>query len=83
MTMTQQIDEILKRVNEMLDKGASRGIDLKIANHKLDDDWLYIVVVPSSQGQRASEHANYMSEIERNLKNMGYSKVLLVPALDE
>ncbi len=52
-------------------------------NHKLDDEWLYIVVVPSKPGVRASEYANFMSKVERELRAAGDDNVLLVPALQD
>lgn len=54
-----------------------------VTGSKLDEDWLYIVVVPSRPGVRASEYANYMSKIERELRAAGDDHVLLVPALED
>jgi hypothetical protein len=54
---------------------------LKVISEKFDDDWLYIVVVPFKSGVRASEYANFMSKIERELRAQGDDQVLLVPAL--
>jgi hypothetical protein len=48
-----------------------------------DDDWLYIVVIPKTSGVRASDHARLMSQIERELREQGDDRVLLVPALEE
>lgn len=54
-----------------------------MTGQKLDDDWLYIAVEPSRPGVRASEHANFMSKVERELRAAGDDNVLLVPALED
>jgi len=41
------------------------------------------VVVPSNPGVLASEYANFMSKIERELRAAGDDHVLLVPALED
>lgn len=53
------------------------------AAQQLDDAWLYIAVVPSKPCVRASEYANFMSRIERELRTQGEDNVLLVPALED
>jgi hypothetical protein len=65
MPTTQQIPDIVARVRQRLAEGEQRGIHLKVISEKL---WLYIVVVPSRPGVRASEYANFMSMIERELR---------------
>jgi hypothetical protein len=83
MPSTTQVTDIVDKVRKRLDDGAKEGIHLKVVSEKLDDDWLYIVVVPSKPGVRASEYANYMSKIERELRAAGDDHVLLVPALQD
>jgi hypothetical protein len=83
MPTTQQITDIVEKVRKRLADGEQQGIHLKIISDKLDDDWLYIVVVPSKAGIRASEYANFMSKIERELRAQGDDNVLLVPALED
>ncbi|HWB53649.1 MAG TPA: hypothetical protein VG722_05630 [Tepidisphaeraceae bacterium] len=83
MPTTQHITDIVDKVRNRLAEGEREGIHLKVVSHKLDDDWLYIVVVPSKPGVRASEYANFMSKIERELRAQGDDQVLLVPALEE
>ena len=56
---------------------------MKVVSEKFDDDWLSIVVVPSKAGVRASEYANFMSKVERELREQGDDNVLLVPALED
>jgi hypothetical protein len=56
---------------------------LKVSGEKLEDDWLSIVVVPTRPGIRASDHAQIMSKIERELRAQGDDNVLLVPALED
>ena len=83
MPTTQQITDIVEKVRNRLAEGERDGIHLKMVSEKFDDDWLYIVVVPSRPGVRASEYANFMSKIERELRAQGEDQVLLVPALDD
>lgn len=83
MPTTQQISDIVEKVRKRLAEGEQQGIHLKVVSEKLDDDWLYIVVVPSKPGVRASDYANFMSKIERDLRAQGEDQVLLVPALDD
>lgn len=81
MPATHQVTDIVGKVEKRLVEAERDGIYLKVSGSKLDDDWLYIVVVPSRPGVRASEHANFMSKIERELRAAGDDNVLLVPAL--
>lgn len=83
MPTTQQVTDIVEKVRKRLHEGEREGIHLKVVSDKLDDDWLYIVVVPSKPGVRASEYANFMSKIERELRAQGDDQVLLVPALED
>jgi hypothetical protein len=79
-TDTQQ-NEIVERVKVRLKHAEAEGVYLKVSGYKLDDDWLYIVVEPARDGVRASDHANLMSEIEKELRKDDIDQVLLVPAL--
>ena len=79
----QQVDQIIKKVESRLAAEEAKGVPLKVAGHKLDDDWLYVVVVPKQAGVRASDHARLMSRIERELRAEGDDQVLLVPALED
>jgi hypothetical protein len=83
MPTTLQVTDIVEKVRNRLTDGEKEGVHLKVANQKLDDDWLYIVVVPSKPGVRASEYANFMSKVERELRAAGDDHVLLVPALQD
>jgi hypothetical protein len=79
----QEATEIVNKVKQRLADAELNGVYLRVSGHKLDDDWLYVVVVPSRPGVRASEYANYMSKVERELRAAGEDNVLLVPALDD
>jgi hypothetical protein len=83
MPTTQQVTDIVAKVKKRLAEAEKDGIYLKVTGEKLDDDWLYIVVAPSKPGVRASEHANFMSKIERELRAAVDDNVLLVPALED
>ena len=83
MPTTQQAPEIVDKVTVRLQKAAQEGIFLKVDGYKIDDDWLYIAVVPSTEGVRASTYANFMSQVERTLRAEGVENVLLVPAIED
>lgn len=77
------IDDVLSVVEERLKEAAGRGVALKVISHNFDDDWLYIVIAPAATGFRASDHARLMSDIEKELRQRHFDKVLLVPAIDD
>jgi hypothetical protein len=83
MPTTQQVTDIIDKVKNRLADAERQGVYLKVASESLDDDWLYVVVVPSKPGGNASDHARLMSQIERDLRAQGDDRVLLVPALDD
>lgn len=83
MPTTQQVPEIVDKVRVRLADAEHDGVHLKVSGERLDDDWLYIVVVPARPGIRASDHARLMSQIERELRQQGDDNVLLVPALED
>lgn len=80
MPTPQQIPLIM---HEIEDHFAAHHIPLKVDSNKLDDGWLTVVVVPTQTGIRASDYAERMSEVERNLRAHGYDEVVLVPALED
>ena len=79
----EEASDIVNKVKRRLEDAELEGIHLEVTRSKLDDDWLYIVVVPSKPGVRASEYANYMSRVERELRAAGDDNVMLVPALED
>jgi hypothetical protein len=83
MPTLEQIDPIVKKVEHLLKQSETKGIHLKVSDSKLDDGWLYVVVVPSRPGVRAADHAQVMSQIERQLRADGDQRVLLIPALED
>jgi hypothetical protein len=83
MPSTRQVTDIVDKVRARLADAQRDGIFLKVSGEKLDDDWLYIEVVPARPGVRASDHASLMSKIERELRAQGDDQVLLVPALQD
>ena len=80
-TTQQEVAAIVSKVKDRLKEAERENVFLKVDREKLDDDWLYIVVVPSRPNMRASDYATYMSKIERELRAGGDDNVLLVPAL--
>ena len=79
-----QVGDIEVRVNGMFDAAArSRGIHLRLAGRRFDDGWLYLVAEPARAGGHATEHARFMTEVERKLRADGFDQVLLVPAVPD
>ncbi len=74
---------ILARVQPLLTDACPAGVHLALNGHRFDDDWLYLTVVPTHPGERASAHAYRMTDIERTLRREGYDQVLLVPVVPE
>lgn len=83
MPQEAQVPEIVARVGELLEAMGGQGPDLRLTGKRFDDGWLYLVAEPTRAGQRASEYARLMTEIERRLLAEGYDQVLMVPALPE
>lgn len=83
MPSWQDVKEIVEKVDKRLADAARDGVHLKVSGERLDDGWLYVVVVPARPGVRAAEHARLMSQIERELREQGDDNVLLVPALED
>jgi hypothetical protein len=83
MPTAAQVPGIVADVTRRLQAAAAQGVPLKISGQTLEGDWLYVVVIPTQAGVRASDHAATMSRIERDLKAQGTDKVLLVPALED
>lgn len=83
MPAEKDINSVTKRVQEMISGAKVRGVHLRLTGYRFDDGWLYLVVEPTQQGQRASQHAHFMTEIERTLQKEGFDQVLLVPAVPE
>lgn len=75
--------KIIARVKQLLAEAEAGGVHLNLAAHRFDDGWLYLVVTPTRTGERASQHAHRMTQIERTLRGEGYDQVLLVPAVPE
>ena len=84
---TNDIHEVVDWVRERLaSMQRERNIELKLEerDYRLEDDWLFLTVLPARPGIRASEYAEAMAEIEKELheeKNIDH--VLLVPAINE
>lgn len=83
MPSEQDQSVIISRVEELLSAAESRGIHLRLTARRFDDGWLYLVIEPTRTGERASQHAYLMTEVERTLQKEGYDQVLLVPAVPE
>lgn len=77
------ISDVQRRLNE---KRATSGVDLKVPMadaHRVDGDWLYIVVAPAKAGVRAYDYVSVLGDVEKELRADGTDKVMLVPALED
>jgi hypothetical protein len=83
MPTQSEVPGIVAEVRKRLADVEGQGVHLQVTGDKLEDDWLYVAVAPSKPGVRALDHANFMSQIERELRQQGKSHVLLVPTLEE
>ena len=83
MPAEQDKPVIIDRARQLLADARRRGVHLRLAGSRYDDGWLYLVVAPAKPGDRASDHARLMTQIERTLLKEGHDQVLLVPSLPE
>ena len=75
---------IIQKIKEALEDAGKRGIHLRVSPEtKFEDDWLYVCVEPTTAGERASDHAELMAQIERRLRTEGIDHVVLVPVLSD
>lgn len=76
------IDELQKRLEEASKR---RPVHLKVRAEEsnLEDEWLYVCVAPTVDGERASDYANLMAEIEKGLRAEGSENVLLGPIVND
>jgi len=81
MPTANDVPRIVQEVQASL--AALPGQPLRVSDQRLDDSWLYIVVVPARAGVSALDHATEMSRIERELRRAGDDEVLLVPAIED
>lgn len=85
MTDTQVIQAV-DRARVLLEEMTSRlpaKLFVEERDYQTEDDWLYICVQPAGSGIRASDYAEILAKVENELRNEGYSNVLLVPAIRE
>jgi hypothetical protein len=86
MLTQEKLPEIVKYVQERLEQNFREGgVRLQVVetDFKIEDDWLYVCVTPAQPGVRASDHAELMSRIEKELSESGIENVLLVPTMAE
>ena len=83
MPTQEQVPQIIHAVQQRLSEAARRGVHLAVRQEdsRLEDDWLYVTIMPTQEGERASDYAALMSEIEKELREQGTDHVLLVPAM--
>lgn len=85
MRTQAEISAILADVQTRLNaKRGSNGIDLRVPQdgYLQEDDWLNVIVSPTAtNGVRAYQFVDTLSEVEKELRDSGVENVLLVPAL--
>jgi hypothetical protein len=81
MPTVEQVPQILAQIKLRLNEA---GDPIYVSGERLDDGWLMVAVEPTlPTNKRASEYANLMSAIERELRQTGFDEVLLVPGFVE
>jgi hypothetical protein len=83
MPTQSEVPGIVAEVRQRLAEASDQGIHLEVISDKLEHDWLYVVVAPSQPRVQALDHAQVMSKIERELRQKGKDRVLLVPTLED
>lgn len=83
MPAEKDVQTVIAQVKKLLSDAGPGGVTLELSGSRFDDGWLYLVVAPTRKGERASQHAHRMTEIERALRADGYNQVLLIPAVPE
>lgn len=86
MVTQAEVPGIIEFIQQRLEQVAQeRGVRLQVCEEdsRLDDDWLYVCITPAEPGVRASDYAEVMSQIERQLRDQGAENVLLVPTVAE
>lgn len=81
----KKIMEVEKNIQKRLDgmRGLSR-IPLKIAAHRLEDDWLCIAVTPLRPGIRAYDYVETLVKVENEVKKeKKIENLVLVPAFGD
>jgi len=81
---TDNIKDILKQVQTLLNAKRDKcKVQLQVTDsgYTVDDDWINIVVTPKKEGVRAYDYVQVLSEVERELREKGIERVLLVPAI--
>jgi hypothetical protein len=79
-----EIDNIVRDVQARLDaRQRVTGVELNVppGGYVDDDPWLNIIVTPKTNGVRAHEYVDALSEVEQELRASGVDHVLLVPAM--
>lgn len=86
MLTMDRIPDIISMIKIRLQSAqASKSAHLAVTDNawKLEDEWLYVTVHPTVKGERASDYADLMMEVEKDLRGNGIENVLLVPAITE
>lgn len=83
MPAKEQVPTTVNRIQQMLVEAEAQGVHLRLTGQRFEDQWLYLVVEPTRPGERASQHAHFMTKVERTLHDQGYDQVLIVPAVPE
>ena len=86
MITEEQVPSIINDIRRRLEQAAQHNnvhLSVRIEESKLDDEWLYVCVEPLRPGERASEHADLMAQIEKELREEGIENVILVPVIPD
>lgn len=79
-----EVSGVVDKVRELLSRlGKDRSVVLELEDqdYKLEDEWLYLCVTSKKPGIRASDYAELLADIEKELRDQQIDNVLLVPAV--
>lgn len=85
MPTKQEVPSIIEFIKARLTEARTEGVNLFVGDEawRLEDDWLTVTVAPGQEGQRASDYAELMTTIEKQLREKGDDNVILVPVLED
>jgi len=81
-----QIPDVIKKIHKLVSaEGRKRGMNLKVEkrDYRLEDDWLYVCVYPTTKGIRPYEYAEILAKTEKELRSEGIDNVLIVPTRED
>lgn len=75
------IEEAVQRLLDGTSQAKSFGLRVFPEATRTEDDWVYIVIVPTKPGIRAADFVDVLGSVEAQVRSQqGKQEILLVPA---